>query len=302
MTPVQARVPGMPARLETEAVTFSAAAFGIAAVEFVLAQTDKIVLGYYLNPKQVGIYAVAMALVGFVPIALQSVNQIFSPIIAELHATGNLILLQHLYSTLTKWILILTLPLALTMVLFSQQLMGIFGQGFKAGAVVLAIGAVGQFFNCAVGSVGYLLLMSGSQMQLIKIQATNAAFMIALSLLLVPRFGLMGAALAAAITVVTTNVWSLLAVRHRLRLFPYHAGYLKLVAPACLSVGSLLGLAHASTNMHSHWEIAVLALLCAYVSFIGPLLIFGLDAGDREVAKVVWSKIGQNFRRNGVGA
>ncbi len=145
-------------------MTFSAVAFGIAVVDFALSQTDKIVLGYYLPAKQVGIYAVAMALVGFVPIALQSVNQIFSPIIAELHAVGNRLLLQKLYATLTKWIVILTIPLALTMVVFARPLMGIFGPAFQSGAAVLAIGAVGQLVNCGVGSVGFLLLMSGHQM------------------------------------------------------------------------------------------------------------------------------------------
>src|SRR5215470_8996504 len=101
MTPAAARAMGPFAPVEREVMTFSLAAFGTAGLEFVLGQADKILLGRYLNVEQVGIYAVAMALVGFVPIALQSVNQIFSPTIYELHATGNRSMLQLLYSTLT---------------------------------------------------------------------------------------------------------------------------------------------------------------------------------------------------------
>ena len=59
-----------------------------------------------------GIYSIAAALVAFVPLALQSVNQIFSPTIAELHARGDLELLSRLYRSLVKWTLGLTLPLA----------------------------------------------------------------------------------------------------------------------------------------------------------------------------------------------
>src|SRR5262249_20564542 len=146
-------------------------AFGTAGLEFVLGQADKVLLGRYLDVGQVGIYAVAMALVGFVPIALQSVNQIFSPTISELHAIRNRPMLQQLYSTLTKWILIFTIPLAATMVIFAHPLMGIFGPSFASGAQVLAIGAVGQLLNCAVGSVGFLLLMSGNQFELVRVQA-----------------------------------------------------------------------------------------------------------------------------------
>ncbi len=250
MTPAEARAGAVFAfaPVEKKVVAFSAVAFGIAAVDFALSQTDKIVLGYYLAPKQVGIYAVAMALVGFVPIALQSVNQIFSPIIAELHADGNRALLQRLYATLTKWIVILTIPLALTIAIFARPLMGIFGAGFLPGATVLVIGAMGQLINCGVGSVGFLLMMSGHQLEMIKIQAVNAALLIGLSVLLVPRMGMTGAAVASAITVVTTNLWSLISVRRKLKVFPYHAGYLKLVLPTALSLGLLLALSHAAVK------------------------------------------------------
>jgi O-antigen/teichoic acid export membrane protein len=299
MTPVEARWAGKFAQVERRVATFSAAAFGLAAMDFVLAQTDKIVLGYYLVPKQVGIYAVAMALVAFVPIALQSVNQIFSPMIAELHAVESQVLLQRLYATLTKWIVILTIPLALTIVVFARPLMGIFGPAFESGARVLAIGTAGQLINCAVGSVGFLLLMSGQQLQMIKIQAVNSALMIGMSLFLVPRWGMTGAALASTITVATTNLWSLEAVRRSLKLFPYHAGYYKLVVPTLVSTGILVLMIHAADG-HSHWRMAGLALVSAYAAFLGTLLLFGLDGEDRQIARMVWTRIAGGRRKNEV--
>jgi len=293
MTPARARFAGSVVRVEREVVAFSTVAFGIAALEFVLSQADKVVLGYYLDARQVGIYAVAMALVGFVPIALQSVNQIFSPIIAELHAIGNKALLQQLFSTLTKWILVLTFPLALTIVVFAWPLMDIFGKGFESGAVVLAVGAVGQLFNCAVGSVGFLLLMSGLQMQSIKIQAVSATVMIVLTLILVPRIGLIGAGIATAVSVVVTNLWSLASVRSRLGLFPYHSGYIKLVAPAIVSSAIVFILARMSGGMVSRWPVAIVAMACACVSFVGMVLMWSLDSYDRLFARMVWGKAGR---------
>ncbi len=300
MTPLEARAGGPRVPVEKKVVAFSAVAFGIAGVDFALSQTDKIVLGHYLPAKQVGIYAVAMALVAFVPIALQSVNQIFSPTIAELHAMGNQLLLQKLYVTLTKWIVISTIPLALTIVIFARPLMAVFGPGFQPGVAVLAIGAIGQLINCAVGSVGFLLMMSGHQIQMIKIQATNAVLLIGLSLFLVPRFGMTGAALASAITVATTNIWSLAAVRQRLKLFPYDARYLKLALPTLLCVATLIGLSHGFAGVHSSWRLAGLGLISAYVTFLGTLFSLGLDGEDRQIARLVWTKITQSGRRNGV--
>jgi O-antigen/teichoic acid export membrane protein len=302
MTPAESRAFGSLAPVERDVITFSAAASGTAALEFVLGQADKILLGRYLDVRQVGIYAVAMALVGFVPIALQSVNQIFSPTISELHATGNHSMLQLLYATLTKWVLILTIPLALTIVVFARPLMGIFGPSFAPGATVLAIGAVGQLLNCVVGSVGFLLLMSGNQFELVKIQALNAALLIALGLVLVPRMGMTGAALATTLAVITTNLWLLKAVRSRLKLSPYNSSYLKLVVPTLFSAGVLVALAHGFLGTRSIWTIAPVAIVSAYAGFLGMLWIFGLDSYDREIVHMLRARISRGVSRNEVNA
>ncbi|PYX92411.1 MAG: hypothetical protein DMG71_18050, partial [Acidobacteria bacterium] len=105
--------------MDSEVVAFSSSVLGIGILEFCLAQADKVLIGYYLNAREVGIYAIAAAVVGFVPIALQSVNQIFSPTIADLHGRGERELLQRLFQTLTKWILGLTLPLATFVIIFA---------------------------------------------------------------------------------------------------------------------------------------------------------------------------------------
>lgn len=297
MTPAPARSLSGALRIEKQIVSFSAAAFAVAGVEFILSQADKIVLGYYLNAAQVGVYAVAMALVGFVPVALQSVNQIFSPSIAELYATGNHVLLQKLYSTLTKWILVVTIPLALTIMAFAHPLMGIFGRAFEVGAPVLIVGTAGQLINCAVGSVGYLLLMSGHQNQIVRIQAVNAALMIALSIILVHRFGILGAACASAIAVSITNLWSLWTVYRRLRLFPFDSSYVKLFLPAALT-GTALALLRSSPG-HSPWFAAAFGLLLAYVAFLSTFVALGLETDDRRLVEAVLSRIGLNSRRNG---
>ena len=298
LTPEEARR-HVPAQWDKQVAAFSAVAFASSAVDFVFAQADKIVLGHYLDAAQVGIYAIAMSVVGFVPIALQSVNQIFSPTVAELHASGNHALLQQLYSTLTKWILILTLPLALTVVVLARPLMAIFGNGFQAGATVLMVGAIGQLINCAVGSVGLLLMMSGHQVRVVNVQMCCAVLMAALSLLLVPRLGVKGAALASAAALIINNVWLLADVFRRLKLFPYNLSYFKLGPAVLTSILLLLFLLHAGTGIASPWLMAIAGLICAYGSFLGTLILFGLDSHDRRLAELAFAKLGLPIKRNG---
>lgn len=302
MTPAAARTGGRFGLVEREVVTFSAAAFGTAGLEFVLGQADKILLGRYLDVTQVGIYSVAMALVAFVPIALQSVNQIFSPTISELHALGNRAMLQSLYTTLTRWILIFTLPLAATMIVFARPLMGIFGPTFASGAQVLAIGAVGQLLNCAVGSVGFLLLMSGNQFELVRVQAFNAILLLLLGLALVPSMGTTGAVLATAITVVTTNLWLLKSVNRKLKLFPYNASYVKLIVPTAFMIATLMLLRRQLETPHSNWGMALIAIIAAYASFLSVVWISGLERSDREIIQTIWSRIRGGFPAGEVSA
>jgi O-antigen/teichoic acid export membrane protein len=274
-----------------EMFSFASAAFAMDVVGFLYTQTDKVILGFYLNARMVGIYAVAATIVAFLPIALQSVNQIFSPTIADLHARGESALLNRLFQMLTKWILGLTLPLAAVVVIFSRVLMRIFGHDFEVGWVILVIGAVGQLVNCAVGSVGYLLLMSGNERRLVRVQLVTAVFTVSGCLLLVPRWGIAGAAVAAALGNAGSNVWCLWEVKRVLGLFPYNRGYWRLAVPAALSFASALGLRMLLRPVRPDIFVVILTTVIVYGVFLGAVMLSGLEADDRLIAAAIWSRV-----------
>jgi len=292
---------GLPP-LQKEVLSFSAVVFGMGFLEFLMAQADKVLIGFYLDARDVGIYAMAAALVAFVPIILQSVNQIFSPTIADLYARGQHELLGRIFQTLTKWILGLTFPLAAVMIIFALPLMRIFGHDFEAGWPILVIGTVGQLVNCGVGSVGYLLLMSGNQHRLIRIQSVMAPVMVALNLVLIPRWGITGAAVAAALTSAVSNVWYLREVRRTLGLFPYSRSYLRLLLPLFGNFIVLLLLKGTLSAVHPEWMVIVMGVVLGYVAFIGVALAFGLDSDDQLIARAVWSRMRGVFQRAEVNA
>ena len=291
LTPQAARTFSAGLPLERQVISFCAAVFGMEFLTFLMSQADKVLIGFYLGARQVGIYAVAAALVAFVPIILQSVNQIFSPTIADLHARGEHELLGRMFQTLTKWILGLTFPLAAVMMMFAPPLMRIFGHDFEGGWPILVIGTVGQLVNCAVGSVGFLLLMSGHQKRLIRIQAFMAVAMLVLNVLLIPRWGIVGAAMAAAITNTVANTWYLTEVRRSLHLSPYNRSFLRLTLPL---IGMLMVLAVLRVRLsvfQPEWAVVGVGLVLGYLTFIGFALMFGLDADDQLIARAVWSRI-----------
>ncbi len=302
LTPKAARSLSAPLpRLEKEVLSFSAAAFGVSFLEFTMGQADKVLIGFYLNARDVGIYAVAAALVVFVPIILQSVNQIFSPMISDLHARGDSHLLNRIFQTLTKWILGLTLPLAGVMVIFSRPLMRIFGHDFEAGWPILVIGTVGQLVNCGVGSVGYLLLMSGRERRLVRIQAVMAVVMVSLSLILIPRWGIIGAAVAAAATNFSTNLWYLKEVNATMGLFPYTRSYIRLAPPIGATMLVLWLVRVETGGLRPDWLGIGVGVILGYLAFVSSALLVGLDADDRLIAQAVWHRMRATFRKVEVG-
>lgn len=286
-----------------EVWSFSAAMLGIGFLEFLMAQVDKVALGFYKGAREVGIYSVAAALVVYVPLVLNSVNQIFAPTIADLHARGEQKLLSRLFQSLTKWVLGITLPLAMVIMVFAHPLMRIFGSDFEIGWPILIIGTVGQLVNCGVGSVGFLLLMSGNEKRLIRVQMGMAAVMVVASIALIPVWGIYGAAAAAAITNIGMNGWNLFEVRKAMGLTPYNRSYLRLLLPAGLTLGVVLALKNYEVAFHHNWLAVVVAMVAAYSVF--PTVFYftaGLDADDRLIASALWSRMRGIFLGSGVAA
>ena len=210
-------------------------------------------------------------------------------------------MLARIFQTLTKWSLGLTLPLAAVMVIFAPVLMSIFGSDFEIGWPILVIGTIGQLVNCGVGSVGYLLQMSGHQRDLVKIQGVMAVVMIVLGFLLIPRWGIVGAAAAAAITNLVSNLWYLWEVRRKLAMSPYNISYFRLLLPLAGSVGVLFLEHRLLLGLCSGWFLAATALIAGYGTFIGLALVVGLDSDDRIILNAIWSRVGGTFLLRGDG-
>jgi len=292
LTPSAASFPSLKKfSLAPEIWSFSAAMLGVALMEFFMSQADRVALGYFRGAREVGIYSVAAALVAYEIIILQSVNQIFAPMISDLHTRGEHALLRRMFQTLTKWMLGLTCPLAFVMIIFAQPIMRIFGHDFAAGWPILVIGTCGQLVNIGVGSVGFLLLMSGNQRRLVRVQSVMALVMVVLSIWWVPLWGAWGAAMAAAATNIGVNVWNLIEVNAALRITPYNSSYFRLLPPAGLSLLTALLMTQLARFASAEWIVILLALSLAYGVFTATAFLMGLDADDRLIADAAWIRV-----------
>jgi O-antigen/teichoic acid export membrane protein len=147
-------------------------------------------------------------------------NAIAAPLIAELWSTGRRAELQRLATFAARCVFAATALLVLLLAALGRPTLALFGDGFPAGYGPLLVLAAGQATSALVGSVGLLLSMTGHQKEAARIMLAAALANVVLNALLIPRFGLLGAAVATAATTAAWNLAMLVRVVRTLGIDP----------------------------------------------------------------------------------
>lgn len=182
-----------------------------AGLQLINGQTDILVLGMFRPDAEVGIYRVAVQMAAVVIFGLQVVNVIQGPHIAHLYAMGDMRRVQKMVTRSAQAILGVTLPAVLVIVVFGETIIRTaFGDKYQAAYLPLVILCVGQLVNAAMGSVGSLLNMTGHERDATMGFFVGAVVNVLLNFSLVPLWGMTGAAVATAATLI---VWNLIMWR-----------------------------------------------------------------------------------------
>ena len=212
-------------KVKKEFLIYSSTLILIFFMNVILTRIDKVMLGIYMTSEIVGIYSIAATVAGLVTFLLASSNMIFSPIISELYSSHKIKMLNDLYSTITKWIIILTLPIVISIIFFSDTIMKFFGEIYTIGSSALIILALGQMINAFVGANGYILNMCGHEKLLLTNNISMAIINIVFNAILIPRIGILGAAISTGISIAIINTVKVFEVKHLLGIIPYNKEY-----------------------------------------------------------------------------
>lgn len=264
-------------------------------VQYGLTQSDILILGYYLDTGSIAIYRVAYHFAFMLTIIMQSFGAVVAPMISEEYENKSLENLGQIYSLSMYWSTLATLPLYITVILLSQELMSLFGNDFVYGSVALVILASGQMVNCATGQSGYMLMLTGRQ----KLFLLNSVIMVGLNVILcivlVPRYGILGAAVAAAISLFGVNALRVVQVYLIHGLNPYQRKLYKLVLSGFLTYLIMLWLIH-SLNFDRMASILIHSTVCFGI-YILMLFLCGFEQEDRLIMSKLIHPVGSQDRR-----
>ncbi|MBM7571382.1 oligosaccharide flippase family protein [Aquibacillus albus] len=192
----------------------------------IMSWTDILMIGYFMNTNDVGIYSIAVKVATITSFTLTAVNTISAPKFSELFWKKEIIGLKKIVETSSKLIFLSSTPILFFIFFFSKDILSLFGKEFIGGWFVLIILGMGQFINSITGSVGYLLNMTGNQKVYRNIAITSALCNILLNFILIPLFGLMGAAIATAFSTALLNIGSTIQVK---RIFGWWTIYIPFI-------------------------------------------------------------------------
>jgi O-antigen/teichoic acid export membrane protein len=246
--------------------------------------------------RNVGIFAIAVHVNLLASLFHTAVVQSSLAIFAELNDRGDRAGLGHMYQTTSKWTFSLNLPLFIVIVLFPGALLSMFGADFVEGAPALVILGLEALTNSATGTSGSLLDMTGHTRVKVVNSTVAVAASIVLNLLLIPPFGLQGAALAALGATLAVNLLRIGQVWYLLRLLPYDRSFLKplIAGLLALAAGYAVGVALGSFAPLVQLALGGTAVVATYAVAIIRL---GLTADDRMVLE----RAGRKIRRKGRG-
>ena len=202
----------------SELLASSMPLFGVVLMNMVITWSPMLFLGVWESSENVGIYSAASRTAMLTSFVLVAVNSIAAPKFAALYQQGDIQALGNVARDSAKIMIVLASPALLLFLLFPEWVLSVFGEEFKQGAVVLMILSVGQFINVATGSVGYLLMMSGHERLMRNNLLFCAIVCVLLNLWLIPNYGIVGAAISAAITLSMQNIIAMILVSNKLNI------------------------------------------------------------------------------------
>ncbi len=177
--------------------------------------SDTIILGYFHATTAVAAYQVIMPQVRVNKMVMTSFSYLFTPLAARLFAKDDTKGINELYWQTAIWLAVLTFPMfALTFSLAEPLTVLLYGERYADSWVYLALLGFAYYYNASLGFNGVTLKVIGKVKFIMYINLAAAVVNIAGNLLLIPKYGALGATIATAGSMMVHNTLKQLGLKY----------------------------------------------------------------------------------------
>ncbi len=253
---------------------------------------DVMMLGLLTDPRTVGLYHPAARTAGLLRSVFLAFSGIAAPMIAACHTRGDEAGIRKLYELVSRWILTIVLLPALLLALFPKEALSVFGGAFPESSTALVLLAASALLQAWFGLGSTVLAMSGGERLSLVNQAAALLLQAGLHLLLIPRYGINGAAISTLSATVLLSAARAVEMRWLLGIGILSGKTWKPFTAAAATASALLA---ARPLLAILPPVPSLAAAAAGASVLYPLLIWTFRL-EREELEVIFSFI--PFRKN----
>lgn len=192
------------------------------SIVIVLAWADKIFLGIFDSNENIGVYDICVRIAGLLTFSLEGINAILSPKISSYYKKQEYQDLNRIVQFGSKVNIILALFILVWILVFSDEILLLFGQEFLEGKIALMILLMGQLVNSYCGPVGNILMMTGHQIPFRNIMIATLMLNMIFNLLLIPTYSILGAAISTSLSLILWNIAGAYYLKNRLQISSYY--------------------------------------------------------------------------------
>jgi O-antigen/teichoic acid export membrane protein len=272
---------------------------GVASV--VTGNVDTLLLGYFKQSTTlVGTYSAVLTMARLLTLGVGAFSAIMIPVASRLHKNQDMKELGQSYATMTKWILCVFVPLYLIfMILPSPTLLLVYGPvtgtpAYATAPTVLRILATGTILTCLIGPAQSVLIGLGKVRLLFYDTIVSASIDLFGSLILIPIWGIYGAAIAFAVSTASLPILAVIQTSMDSSVHPFRSTAMRPLVAFCVGAGVILSLPVLFYHWAPGWLTLValfFALFALYLALI--LATHSLEAEDLHLLGVVERYVGR---------
>jgi O-antigen/teichoic acid export membrane protein len=196
-----------------------------ATFQIVILWLDILIVGAITSSYAAGVYSAVSKLAIVGTFTLEGNRLAIGPQLSALLARGQQDRAARLFQRSTQWLMLASWPLYLIFIIFPTTVLGIFGPRYTVGASALVVLSLAMLINLGTGNVTVVLLMGGRSTWSALNAGAALTVNIGLNLVLVPRMGILGAAIAWAASIAVDNLTAMAEIWWVMGFDPFGPGY-----------------------------------------------------------------------------
>jgi len=206
------------------------------SIATILLDVDKVMLGHYINIKQIAYYNVAIFIATVIAVPQRSMHQILLPLSAKYLNEKDFDALEDLYKKSSLNLFIVGGFIFLLIVLNINQLYYIIPEEFSGGLLVVFMISIAKLYDNALGSNNAILFNSDYYRVVLVLGVFLVILMVLLNMVFIPVLGINGAGIATFLAIFAYNSIKLFFVYKKFKMFPFTSATLRIALLLLASV------------------------------------------------------------------